>query len=131
MFNSIEKLKNPEYEKHREFFNAISSLEPEDYMTFDFDGLTHFLFLEEDFNEPFFSKSSEVSGYDIYLGKQLNKEEQRRIIFHELCEASILEDISGGNEDDSIPREEINKKASEDAHKKAQAIEEYFFGKRK
>ncbi len=43
MLDSIEKLKNPEYEKHRELFNAITTLEPRDYMIFDFDGLSHFI----------------------------------------------------------------------------------------
>lgn len=88
---SPEKHKIFEYDREQ-VLALIDELKFETFEKFKFNGQDHYIILlKEDEVEggdiAWFSKSTELDGFDFYISEALTGEKRRRAMFHELLEA--------------------------------------------
>jgi len=118
----LENIKTPKILKE-EALEVVNTISFEELEEFNYDG-TNFLLMtftqeeleqnpENEREDVFFSASTEIDGWDIYILDSLSVEEKKRRIFHEIIECDL---ISQGFETN--------------AHTKARQVEEEVFGKR-
>jgi hypothetical protein len=119
---NIEQSQEPERlideEKIIKIFEAVKRKIPQEYEMFEFnDTYYQIIYINRkeitDNVDAFYSASTQIPGFDIYLYKQLSRSEKERRLFHEIIEIEVGKKI-----------------ATSDAHKFALEKEEELFGRR-
>lgn len=100
--------------KTEEILKFLDKFILEEYKTFSFGGFNfQIIFLDEDDldadGDIFWSTSTEITGYDIYILKSLSKDIKRRRLFHELLEIDLLQQGVSSDESHSIVQVEEEK----------------------
>lgn len=102
---NIEQIKNPEIDIE-ELKSTISKIKWEDHYQFSYNGSNFLLILVEEDPEnnvsdgAEYSRSTAISGWDIYIQKSLSGAERDRRLFHEILECRLL--------DQGISRENVH-----------------------
>lgn len=99
--------------KTQELLGFLDNFVPEEHEVFTFGGFDfQIIYLDEgdsDNNQDvFWSASTEIGGYDIYLLESLSDDEKKRRLFHELLEIDLIE--QGISADESHPIVEAEEK---------------------
>ena len=90
----MEELEQVPVVRSDEIFKLVSDIELEEYTPFTFNDSEYQLiwFPKEDLDkdgEAWFSSSTQIDGFDIYILEDLTDKEKRRRIFHEILEADL------------------------------------------